>query len=171
MKSFCNLTKYLSTFLCCFSLLISIATPAICEETYVFERIWPTLQQPWYSTVIQGMAVDDNGNLYVADYYNHRLIKYTSDGIFITSWGTPIGEAPGPPSGIAIDSSGAVYVVGLLDRTILKFTSTGDFLDSWEVEEGSLTDIAISRGGDIYVAVFELNKILKFSSGRGQVSG
>ena len=36
---------------------------------------------PW------GLAVDDDDNLYVADNYNHRIQKFSSNGDFVTKWG------------------------------------------------------------------------------------
>jgi len=53
--------------------LIFLPNPASSEETYVFERMWPTLQQPWYFSLPSGIAIDKNGFVYVAEHWwNHR---------------------------------------------------------------------------------------------------
>src|SRR5208282_3664454 len=64
---------------------------------------------PW------GVAVDSSGNVYVVDYGNNRVEKFTSSGTFVTQWGSYGSENSGPgqfnlPSGVAVDSSGNVYV-------------------------------------------------------------
>ena len=35
-----------------------------------------------------GIAIDSSGNVYVADYGNNRIQKFTSNGNFITKWGS-----------------------------------------------------------------------------------
>ena len=76
----------------------------------------------------RGIAVDQSGNVYVADQCNHRIQKFTSNGDFITKWGS-LGSGVGQfkyPHGIAIDESGHVYVAdpevthNLFNRILLK---------------------------------------------------
>jgi hypothetical protein len=38
--------------------------------------------------------MDSEGNLYIADQFNFRIQKFTSDGTFITKWGSE-GEGDG----------------------------------------------------------------------------
>ncbi|WP_440950782.1 PKD domain-containing protein [Methanosphaerula subterraneus] len=68
-----------------------------------------------------GVAVDDANNVYVADFGNKRIQKFTSTGTFITKWGvdsTGDGQLYGPTC-VDVDSAGNVYVN--YDRQILKF--------------------------------------------------
>src|SRR5580765_5337043 len=54
-----------------------------------------------------GMAVDANGNVYVADYGNHRVQKFTDTGAYLTQWGTH-GSGSGQfngPEGLAVDAN------------------------------------------------------------------
>ncbi|MBI5195589.1 MAG: hypothetical protein HZA10_04635, partial [Nitrospirae bacterium] len=76
--------------------------------------------QFWYP---ESVTVDSLGNVYVTDFYNHRIQKFTSDGVFITKWGS-YGSGDGQfnnPSGVAVDSSGNVYVTELGNNRIQKF--------------------------------------------------
>jgi len=74
------------------SLLYVLGLPTACRagEVFTFERMWPTLKQPWYFAGPQGIAIDKDGNVYVADTNSHLIEKYSSDGTFITMWGTKV---------------------------------------------------------------------------------
>ena len=55
---------------------------------------------PW------GLASDADGNIYVADWRNDRIQKFTSDGEFLQTWGGSDAEdgAFNRPSGLAVDA-------------------------------------------------------------------
>ncbi|MFP5503932.1 MAG: hypothetical protein ACLGIN_15705 [Candidatus Sericytochromatia bacterium] len=66
-----------------------------------------------------GIARDDEGNLYVADYENHRLRKIAPDGVVTTIAGTSEGHDDGPsttaklkhPYDVEVDENGKIYVL------------------------------------------------------------
>jgi sugar lactone lactonase YvrE len=66
-----------------------------------------------------GLAIDQDGNLYVADTLNNRIEIFDADGKFISTFGKA-GDGPGyfsRPKGVAIDSDGHIWVVdGMQDR-------------------------------------------------------
>jgi len=69
------------------------------------------------------VAVDQEGNVFVADSDNHRVQKFTAEGKFLAQWGE-FGEAPGQfnvPLGIAVDKEGNVYVSDSHNHRIQKF--------------------------------------------------
>lgn len=35
-----------------------------------------------------GVAVASDGSVYVSDWFNHRIQKFTSEGVFVSKWGT-----------------------------------------------------------------------------------
>src|SRR5512145_1182624 len=60
-------------------------------------------------------TIDQSNNdvVYVADYFNNRVVKFDSSGSVITQWGSQ-GSADGQfinPQDVGIDSAGFVYVV------------------------------------------------------------
>jgi hypothetical protein len=72
------------------------------------------------------VATDSAGNIYAADYENHRIQKFAPDGTFITKWGTR-GNGPGQfeyPYKLTVDSTGNVYVIDTAHRAIQKFSPT-----------------------------------------------
>lgn len=65
----------------------------------------------WFATVTS-VAIGPHGNIFVADFYNHRVQKFTARGAFLTSFGKK-GDGPGKmfhPIAVAVDADGTVYV-------------------------------------------------------------
>jgi len=82
-----------------------------------------------------GVAVDDAGNVYVADTYNDCIRKVTPDGRVTTMAG---GGQPGfadgegaiarfdTPSGLAVDDQGTLYVADTGNSSVRKITPAGE---------------------------------------------
>ena len=66
-----------------------------------------------------GVAVDKSNNVYVADWNNDRVQKFTSTGSFLTAL-----SVPDPPDSVAADSAGAIYV-GIDSSFVPKFSAAG----------------------------------------------
>jgi tripartite motif-containing protein 71 len=69
------------------------------------------------------VAVDPEGNVYVARDNSDRVEKYDRAGHLLTAWGgTGIGDGRFIyPSGIAVDGEGNVYVTDVIGGRIQKF--------------------------------------------------
>jgi DNA-binding beta-propeller fold protein YncE len=70
------------------------------------------------------IAVDSSGDVYVADAQNHRIQKFTADGIFITGWGLGPTNATGLfnfPNSVSVDKVGDVWVADSNNNRIQKF--------------------------------------------------
>ena len=68
------------------------------------------------------MAVDLDGNIFVADFFNHRILKFTPEGDFILALGEH-GTGPGQfdrPTDVAVDVEGNLYVVDFGNHRIQK---------------------------------------------------
>lgn len=82
-----------------------------------------------------GIAVDGDGNVFVADTKGHTIRKVTPAGIVSTIAGMPFTPGSGDgvggaaqfryPEGLAVDSSGNVYVADTGNHTIRKISASG----------------------------------------------
>ena len=121
------------------------------------------------------VALDSQGNLYVADSTNHRIQKFDGQGKLISKWGG-LGQRDGqlncePYSfcGVAVDSSGHVYVTDGNNNRVEKFDSSGKFLSTFGstgYDNGQFTypfGIGVDRQDNIYVSD-DNHRIQKFDS-------
>lgn len=78
----------------------------------------------------ENIESDNQGNLYVADTYNHRIQKFSSTGAYITQWGTR-GSATGSfeyPYDIAINNATSkAYVTDTENNRIQVFDLAGTY--------------------------------------------
>lgn len=109
----------------------------------------------------KGIAAAPNGDLYVADTNNNRIVQLSPDGEVIRSWGQE-GANQGnfnQPWGVAVDQEGFVYVADTWNHRIQKFSTNGEFITEWgsygQAESGYTfwgpRDIAINGDGNLLI--------------------
>ncbi|MBU6158485.1 MAG: putative Ig domain-containing protein [Bacteroidetes bacterium] len=130
-----------------------------------------------------GVAVDKNGNIYVADSYNNRIRRITSTGVVTTlaGSGTPsfvngTGVNAGfyYPSNLAVDTSNNVYVSD--NQCIRKISPTGVVTTLAGSGSSGFADgtgtaatfsnplgLALDKNGNVYVADRENQRIRRVS--------
>lgn len=103
------------------------------------------------------VVVGANGDIFVADGHeangNNRVMKYSSDGRFIKSWGKT-GYGPGEfrtLHGLAIDMRGRLFVADRSNNRLQLFDQEGTFLAIW-TQFGCPSGIAFDTQDQIYVA-------------------
>jgi len=76
----------------------------------------------WFATATS-VAVGPKGNIFVADFYNDRIQKFTPDGVFLTSFGQR-GSCEGElryPIAVAVSGDGSVFVADYGNNRITKW--------------------------------------------------
>lgn len=74
---------------------------------------------------MQGVAIDDEGNMVVADSRNHRLQVFTPSGALLAVFGSNL--APGSvaqmdrPSGVTVTSDGRIAVIDFGNNRVVVF--------------------------------------------------
>ena len=127
------------------------------------------LKGPW------GMAVNDQDEIAVTEFWNHRVSVFSSDGTHLRSFGRK-GQNNGElhcPKGIAFDSHGNIVVADCWNNRVQVFDRNGNFLSKFG-EQGSLDHqlqypegLSINGNGDIIVAD-KGNKLIKIFSSSGE---
>jgi sugar lactone lactonase YvrE len=124
------------------------------------------------------VAVDNSGNLIIADQVNHRVRRIGADGVIssIAGDGTPGFKGDGSPAtaaglynpcGVAVDGSGNIYLADTHDQTIRKFTAggsittiagtaaagyTGDGAAAKDATVNTPIALALDSSGNLYIA-------------------
>jgi len=120
-----------------------------------------------------GIAVDQTGNVLVADTNNSRIEKFSPTGTFLTILGTK-GSRQGQfraPNGIAVDSADNIYVADAVIHRVQKLAPDGTFIAELKGPEPGFYGprrIAIGPDNSIYVVDQGHNRIAKLSA-EGQV--
>ena len=133
---------------------------------------------------VEGVAIDQAGNVYIADPTNSVIEKVTPDGTLSIFAGTPGSTGtptPGPatdttldsPPGVAVDASGNVYIADYENSLVEKVTPSGTLsifagTGSYGTPSpgvatseplGDPDGVAIDASGDVYIADYGKNLV------------
>jgi len=117
----------------------------------------------------RGIAIDSEGNIYVADFRNYRIQRFDRLGTFVTAWGEA-GERTGQfkdPCGVAVGMDGQVYVADTFNNRIQVFDGNGKYILHFEGGFYAPRGIAVDEKGRIWVADSG-NGVVKLFSGKGE---
>lgn len=128
-----------------------------------------------------GIAIDDNGDIYVADTWNHRIQVFSPDGVFLRGWGGFFDAQNDPaqaetneslfygPRGLAF-YNGELYVTDTGNERVQVFTPDGTFVRMFGTtgsDRGNLLEpvgIAVAADGTVLVADSHNARIARFAS-------
>ncbi len=145
-----------------------------------------------------GIAVDDSGNIYIADEYNYRIRKVSaSTGIISTVAGNGAYGYGGDgsaatsanlynPNRVAVDVSGNIYIADQVNYRIRKVSASigiittvagngtygygGDGSAATSAKLSNSNGVAVDGSGNIYIADIYNNRIRKVSASTGIIT-
>jgi len=136
-----------------------------------------TVKKGPYIQAPQGMAVDSEGNIYIAQAASEgkprgvisvfrQCLKWERD-IFLEGFE---GEADFRPYRLAVDKKGFIYVVSRYFRGVLVLDNSGRLVDIMEPEErgkkSKLNNVAIDGEGRIYILSETAGRVYVYDENR-----
>jgi sugar lactone lactonase YvrE len=128
-----------------------------------------------------GVAVDPEGNVYVAHWNSNKLAAYSPTGKLLHEWGTK-GTGDGEfqlPGSVAFGPDGLLYVPDQGNSRVQKFTTAGKFVGKFGElgkEPGQFGGgqsaggrfagpqfVAFDRAGNVYTTDAALDRVQKFT--------
>lgn len=180
--------QFLSKILAAFLIWIPMsASPAYTGETlYPYPEIGdgqPALSVPL--TLVDGIVVDREGNVYISHRSKHRIRKIDRNGIITTvagngkaafsgDGGPAIRASLNSPAGLTVDPKGNLYVADRNNHRIRKVDTegiittvagngkgdfTGDEVPAVETSLNLPSDVAVDEEGNLYISDRSNNRI------------
>jgi uncharacterized protein (TIGR03663 family) len=124
----------------------------------------------------KGVAVDGEGDVYVADAHNHRIQVFDANGAFLRQWGTE-GNQPGQfkePWGVTMGPDGDVYVADTWNHRVQVFDDRGQLKKIWgtfgEVKDPMASqellygprDLVVDEEGYLYITDTGNKRVVKY---------
>ena len=132
------------------------------------DKVFGTIgTQPGQFQRPRGVAVAQDGSLYITDTENHRIQHISAEGDVLHTWGSfgDVAAGSGTPGtfnqpwGIEVAPDGSVYVADTWNHRIQRFSAEGEFIQMWgyfgQAESPEALwgprDIAIDEVGNVYI--------------------
>jgi phospholipase C len=120
-----------------------------------------------------GVALDPNGDIWVADTGHDRVAEYTPFGHLVMSFGLParFGGGLDQPEGIATDAAGHVFVADTGHDRVIEFSPVGRVLvtfgspGSARGQLNAPVAVAVSLFGAVWIADQGNNRVEEFTAG------
>ena len=120
----------------------------------------------------RGIAVDQEGNVWVVDEMNHRVQKFNSKGEYVGKFGS-FGTGNGQfnePSDVAITAVGDLWVTDSGNDRVQKFNAQGQYLGQFGSSGTAVGKFAMPKGiaigidGTIWVTDHTYRRVQQFSA-------
>jgi len=117
-----------------------------------------------------GLARDTAGNLWIADYYQYRIVQMNTSGLVMRAFSetSSYDQKLSHPTGVVTDSTGAIWVSDRDNDRVLRYTGDGTLTHKIGGYNSRIfknpRGIAMASDGSLWVADNEADAVLHFSS-------
>ncbi len=148
--------------------ILAISSPVSARaQSPALLTAWGTVGTgPGQFNLPSGIAVSPSGDVYVADYGNGRVQRFTHTGVYLGEWSV----AEGLPNGIAIDAAGTLYVTCDGNGTVQVFTAEGVPRSTWSSALGPAGRLSYPAGtaldarGPAFIADFYGSLVIELTT-------
>jgi tripartite motif-containing protein 71 len=164
--------------------IITPARPLSSPRSFFYERTFGETEVAYFADTAhiynpEGVGVDGDGNLWVAETLGARVLKYSGDGTFLMSIGTAgrvwlaDNKHISKPLDVAVDSDDNIWAVDQNSHRVVKYNAQGDYLMqlglTWEAGSDNAHfnqpfSVAFDSAGRIYVSDAGNHRIQVFNS-------
>jgi sugar lactone lactonase YvrE len=125
----------------------------------------------------EAVAVDQTGNLFIADFFNANIRKVGTNGVISSLTGIGLAE----PTALALDSAGNLFIADMNNNRVRKVATngtistvagsgivtniTGDGSAATSASVGYPSGVAVDTNGNLYIADNNFNTIRKVTNG------
>lgn len=119
----------------------------------------------------RGIAVDSDGDIFVADTGNKRIQRFLEDGTFVVqigSGGNDVGQL-NEPVGVALGPDGELFVADTWNQRIQVFTQQGQFVrewlvDAWFVQSNERPYLYVDDIANVYMSDPDASRVVVFNA-------
>ena len=136
-----------------------VAIPSVYEKEQVFQSFQTEDGETLYLSKPQDLCISKQGNIFLVDSGNHRVIKIAPTGNILGIFQEANGSAFNNPQGIYVDENENMYIADTDNGRIVHLDRKGNYVETLAIPTGlpgsetsyNPAKIAISSTGTIYV--------------------
>ena len=115
--------------------IIVLMFTILTEHLNVRSDVWGLERAKWKAPT--ALTIDGRGNIVIADFYNHRVVRHNAEGEFISAWGVADEVSASnsrfnyPLDVITGNDGEFVYVLDSGNERIKVYGSDGEYKYKW----------------------------------------
>lgn len=115
-----------------------------------------------YLNTVTGVTFGPNGNLFIADHRDNKIVEMTTGGKWLAVWGPHFkGLSPdlSNPEALTVDSRGNIYASDVDNSRLVEISRTGKLVHVFFLYANNSEAAAIDSHGNVYVAENGITKL------------
>jgi len=110
-----------------------------------------------------GVAVDRAGDVFIADFFNNRVVEVPAGG----GAQTTVGSGLNYPAGVAVDGAGDVFIADAGNNRVVEVPSGGGAQTTVGTGLYSPMGVAVDGAGNVFIADTPNNRVVEVPAGGG----